>query len=562
MIDLNEVSQDKLMEFNRAIAKWTRLSGTPDERAAAEYVATEMRKMGFDVRILEHDAYISLPGKATLRVTAPQATPLGAGREIRCITHSMGRSTPPQGVAAELVYAGKGEPDDYARAGAAGKFALVEGRATPQHAVNASRAGALGLVCISGRVAHEMCCSPVWGNPSVSTAATLPTVHLISVDKADGESLRELCRQGRVDIHAAAEVQTAWTTTPIVQADLAPAHAAAEKTFVMLSGHLDSWYLGAMDNGSANACMMEVARLMAAHRAAMRRGLRVVMWSGHSHGRYSSSAWYADTFFVELDERCVAHVNTDALGGVDADTFSTNSMSETAALAVNATRRVAQAPMDAHRVGRNSDQSFHGVGIPSILGVISVQADGGTGWWWHTPHDTIDKIDPVRLKRDTRIFLDVVERLCTEAVLPLDYAASAADITQSLDVLAQAARGRFDLSEPINEATRLEALCRKLTDAARTAGPGAPTAFNRCLQQLGRILIPVTYTRAGRHAHDPALEVPFLPKLQPARDLAATPAGSDAAKLLQVDLNRARSELTSALRRACAAVDTCLASTL
>jgi hypothetical protein len=554
VIDLNEVSQDKLMEFNRAIAKWTRLSGTPDERAAAEYVAAQMRATGFDVRILEHDAYISLPGKAALRVTVPEK------REIRCITHSMGRPTLPQGVDAELVYAGKGEPDDYARAGAAGKFALVEGRATPQHAVNATKAGALGLVCISGRIAHEMCCSPVWGNPSVTTAGTLPTVHLISVDKADGESLRELCRQGRVAIHTAAEVQTAWTTTPIVQADLAPGHAAAEKTFVMLSGHLDSWYLGAMDNGSANACMMEVARLMAAHRSAMRRGLRVAMWSGHSHGRYSSSAWYADTFFVELDERCVAHVNTDALGGINADTFSTNSMSETAALAVNATRRVAQAPMDAHRVGRNSDQSFHGVGIPSILGVISVQADGGTGWWWHTPHDTIDKIDPVRLRRDTCIFLDVVERLCTEAVLPLDYAASAADIKQSLDALAQAARGRFDLTEPINEATRLEALCRKLNDAAHTAGASAAN-INRCLQQLGRTLIPVTYTRAGRHAHDPALEVPFLPKLQAVRDLAAASAGSDSAKLLQVDLNRGRSELTSALRRACGAVETCLSST-
>jgi len=556
VIDLNEVSQDTLMQFTHAIAQWTRLSGTPDERAAAEYVAAEMRAMGYDVRILEHDAYISLPGKAALRVTAPRS------REVRCITHSMGRPTAPQGVAAELVYAGRGGPDDYARAGATGKFALVEGRATPQHAVSATRAGALGLVCISGRVAHEMCCSPVWGNPSVSTVGTLPGVHLLSVDKADGESLRDLCRQGRVEIRATAEVRTAWTTTPIVQADLAPGHAESEKTFVLLSGHLDSWYLGAMDNGSANACMMEVARLMAAHRTAMRRGLRVVMWSGHSHGRYSSSAWYADTLFVELDERCVAHVNTDALGGIDADTFSTNSMSETAALAIDATRRVAEAAMDAHRVGRNSDQSFHGVGIPSILGVISTQADGSTGWWWHTPHDTIDKIDPVRLRRDTRIFLDVVGRLCVDAVLPLDYAASAADIRQTLDALARASAGRFDLTPALNEVTRLEGLCRRLNDAGRPATGARAQNVNRCLQQLGRILIPVTYTRAGRHAHDPALEVPFLPKLQPVRDLAAAPAGSDAAKLLQVDLIRARSELTSALRHACAAVETCLASIL
>ncbi len=553
MIDLNEVSQDKLMEFTRTIAQWTRLSGSAEERAAAEYVAGELRTMGYDVRILEHDAYISLPGKTSLRITAPQT------RDVRCITHSMGRPTGPQGVTAELVYAGRGELDDYARSGAAGKFALVEGRATPQHAVNATRGGALGLVCISGRVAHEMCCSPVWGNPSAATVATLPAVHLISVDKADGESLRDLCRQGRVEIRATAEVQTGWTTTPIVQADLAPGHPAAEQTFVLFSGHLDSWYLGAMDNGSANAAMLEVARLAAHHRTALRRGLRVVMWSGHSHGRYSSSAWYADTFFVELDERCVAHVNTDALGGVGADQFGTNSMPETAALAIDATRRVAQAPMDAHRVGRNSDQSFHGVGIPCILGVVSKQADGGTGWWWHTPHDTMDKIDPARLTRDARIFADVVGRLVTEDVLPLDYAASAADIRQNLDSLAQAAGGRFDLTPAISEAARLESLCRRLSDAARTAGVRAPH-INECLRQLGRILIPVTYTRAGPHAHDPALEVPFLPKLQPVRQLTALSKGSDGEKFLLVDLIRARSEVTSALRRACAVVEACLAS--
>ncbi len=553
MIDLNSVSESKLMEFNRAIAQWTRLSGTAEERAAAEYVAGELRKMGYAVRILLHDAYISLPGKASLRVRSPH------DREIPCITHSMGIPTGREGVTAELVYAGKGEPEDYTRAGAAGKFALVEGRATPQHAVNATRAGAKGLVCISGRVAHEMCCSPIWGNPSESTAAALPGVHLLSVHKADGEALRDLCQKGRVDVHVTADVQTGWTTTPIVQADLAPGHPDADETFVLFSGHLDSWYLGAMDNGSANAAMLEVARLMAQHRGALRRGLRVVMWSGHSHGRYSSSTWYADNFFVELDERCVVHVNIDSLGGIGADQFGTNSMPETAALAVDATRRVAQANMDAHRLGRNSDQSFLGVGIPSILGSVSRQEDGALGWWWHTPHDTLDKVDPVRLVRDTRIFVDVVARFLTDEVLPLDSAASAADIRQNLEALAQTAGGRFDVAPAISDAARLESLCRKLHALAGTASMGdRGRGINDCLRQLGRILIPIIYTRAGRHAHDPALEVPFLPKLQGVRRLAAMRPDSDAAKLLLVDLVRARSEITSVLRRACAAVEACL----
>ena len=555
--DLEIVSHERLMASTRAIAQWTRLSGTPDERAAAEWVAAELRQAGYAVRVLGHDAYISLPGPATLRVTAP------GSRDVPCITHSMGVPTPAGGLDAELVYVGKGEPHDLARDKVIGKFVLVDGRATPQRAVDATRAGALGVVCISGRIAHEMCCSPVWGNPGESTVGRLPRVVLLSVAAAEGQALRELCRRQPVTIHASAAVDTRWTTTPIIQGDLTPGHPEADPTFVMLTGHLDSWYLGAMDNATANATMLEVARLMAGQRARLRRGVRVLFWSGHSHGRYSSSAWYADNFFVELDERCVAHVNADCLGAIDADSFGTNSMPETAALAIEATQQIARASLEAKRVGRNSDQSFFGVGIPTILGSVSRQADGALGWWWHTPEDTLDKIDPVRLRRDAKIFVDVTARLLTEPVLPLDYAASAADIRVSLEALESVAGKRFGLTGVIDEASRLEKLCGLLqaTAPAASRSPVKVRRLNECLQQLGRLLIPVTYTAAGRHAHDPALDVPFLPKLEGARRLVTMPEGSDAAKFLIVDLARARSELTSALRRAAAVVESCLSAT-
>src|SRR5687768_10386244 len=188
-IDLELVSHERLMASTRAIAQWTRLSGTPDERAAADWVAAELRQIGYAVRVLGHDAYISLPGPATLRVTAP------GSRDFPCITHSMGASTPPGGLDAPLVYVGRGEPDDLARDKVIGKIVLVDGRATPQRAVDATRAGALGVVCISGRIAQEMCCSPVWGNPGESTVGRLPRVVLLSVAAAEGEALRDLCRR-------------------------------------------------------------------------------------------------------------------------------------------------------------------------------------------------------------------------------------------------------------------------------------------------------------------------------------------------------------------------------
>jgi hypothetical protein len=553
MIDLDAVSQTSLMMFNRAIAQWTRLSGSADEREAAAYVEGQLKEFGYAARIVMHDAYISLPGAATLRLTRPKT------KEIACITHSMGIPTPPEGVSSQIVYAGDGKLDDYARAGAAGKVALVEGRATPQHAVNATRAGALGVVCLSGRYAHEMCCSPVWGNPSSTTVAELPRVHLLSVAAADGEVLRDLCGRGRVHARFTAAVETKWTKTPLVLADLTPGHPDAERSFVLFSGHLDSWYAGAMDNGSANATMLEVARLLAPRQYDLRRGLRVAMWSGHSHGRYSSSAWYADNFWFDLAQHCLVHVNVDSLGAVDADEFSTNSMPQTAGVAARAVEEVAQAKLEANRVGRNSDQSFLGIGIPSILGSISHQKDGSLGWWWHTPYDTLDKIDPPRLVRDAKIFVRVLERFLTDLVLPLDYQAAATDLRQSLESLAGQAGSSFDFSPAITAASTLEELCTRLAQEARGATHARAGVINSCLQALGRTLIPATYTRAGRYAHDPALETEFLPSLRETRRLAALAPDGDEAKFLRVDLVRAQNVVTGAVRQACREVEQCLA---
>lgn len=574
MLDVNAVSQSNLVEYNRQIARWTRLSGSVEERNAAEYAEEQLRAFGYRTRTIVHDAYISLPGAAALRVTHP------APREVFCITHSMGQSTGAGGVAGDLVDVGKGRPEDYARAGlpaprqtgspargngstagAAGKIALVDDLATPEQAVIGSGVGVAGLVFVSGRHAHEMCVSPVWGNPAPSTAGRLPTIPMVSVHQKDGRTLRRLCAEGRTAVHITAEVRTAWTQTPIVLADLAAGHPEAEPgMFILFSGHLDGWHLGAMDNGSANATTLEVARVLAARRAAWRRGLRVAMWSGHSHGRYSSSAWYADNHWVDLVEHCVAHVNIDSVGAAGADRFVTNSMPETAGLGTWAAREIAGAALTPKRVGRDSDQSFLGIGIPSLFGSVSHQDDGSLGWWWHTPHDTLDKIDPERLLRDAKIFALALDRLLTDAVLPLDYAAGAADLRGQLRALAQDAGPSFDLTPLVAGAERLEKLSGRLAEKARNATGARAQRVNACFRALGRTLIPATYTVAGRYAHDPALDNEFLPRLAAARRLADLPPDGDEAKFLRVDLVRGRNAVLDAVHTACRIVEDCLTS--
>ncbi len=597
----DQVSARSLMEYTKSIGQWVRLSGTPEELRAAQYVQGVLEGLGYESRLILHDAYISLPGKASLAVvsaggggagtTGATAATGGAGAvgatwDFACITHSMGLATPPGGVEGELVYGGRGSVKDLKTAGAAGKTALIEGRATPQLAADATAAGAKGIVCISGKYPHEMCCSPVWGSPGASTVAQLPKVHILSVGRDDGTRLREMCHQGKVVIRYTAAIDVGWRKTPIVTGDLRPVRAAAgtaaaagdcgeeaaTDAFVLLSGHLDSWYLGVMDNGTANATQLEMARLFAMpeNRARMRRGLRVAFWSGHSHGRYSGSAWYADNHWRDLHDNCVCHVNVDSLGAVGADRFVSLSMPETAGLGRWAveTATGGQYHLEATRANRSSDQSFWGPGVPSLFGCLTVQNDGsGLGWFWHTPHDTLDKIDPERLVRDARVFSVALERLLCDEVLPLDYAATAADIRANLERLQASAAGRFDLSGEIAEAARLEDLCRKVAErggkvevevesgaevAADLEAEAKVAEVNACLHDLGRILIPMTYQAAGAFAHDPALDLGFLPTLAGVRELAALGADTDEARLLLVDLVRARNQLGCVLRKASA----------
>jgi len=69
---------------------------------------------------------------------------------------------------------------------------------------------------------------------------------------------------------------------------------------------------------------------------------------------------------------------------------------------------------------------------------------------------------------------------------------------------------------------------------------------------LSRILIPITYTEAGRFDHDPAWPIPFMPGLQDVKQLAQLNPESDEYQFLKTELTRKRNALMFALREALA----------
>lgn len=528
-----------LMAHCQDFAKRWKLSGTPDELESLKEVQAKLDQIGYRTTLLLHDAYISLPGPAEVLV---DGTPLTA------ITHAFSR--PSTGLTAPVVDCGGGTAAEFHGKDIAGCIVLIEGIASPAVAALCARGGATGQLHMSPHEhLHEMCISPVWGSPAPSTIDNLPQTVACTISQADGAALRARLARGETPtVTLRAEVDTGWRKTPILVADADG--PTPDGPFILFSGHHDTWYFGVMDNGSANATMIETARALFQHRTSWRRALRLCFWSGHSHGRYSGSTWYVDNHWAELDRRCAVHVNVDSTGAIGASEMTESATAtELAALAADAVRAETNLQHQGRRTSRSSDMSFWGVGVPAMFGSLShqppapVKMRNALGWWWHTPHDLLDKIDEANLVRDTRIFVRAIWRLLTDPGLPLDWAAHAHALQQELDRIDTALAGRLDLT-PLHAATT--ALHQAATALRTAAAP--PGTIDAALMAAARALVPIDYTTGDRFRHDPALPQPPWPALQPIRDLAAAPP--DQVPFATIDAVRARNRVLHALQTA------------
>jgi hypothetical protein len=568
---LEEISADLLMHHVRKIAEHIRISGSVGEAKSLWYVKKVLKSYGLSVKHYTFEAYIGYPISAKLLLTRPER------REIRGVSAALATSTPEDGVESEIVYIGRGDEKDFAKIDTKGKLVLAEGLAEPAVAKRAETHGALGQIFINDIYPHDGIVSIVWGTPGPESVSLLPQTPCISIDRTQGAYLKKLLKRDKVTARLFTITWRGWRNIPVVTADI-PGTMERER-YVLLSGHIDSWYYGAMDNGSANAVILEVARLMSKYRNRMRRGLRVAYWSGHSHGRYAGSAWYADNFWLDLEKNCVAHVNVDSPGAKGAEVLTEASvMSETKDLAASIIKRMTGQRISGRGFSRAGDQSFWGIGIPSVFMSLSEiptelgkrdpslstienfgPSRSGLGWWWHTPYDTVDKIDPENLSRDAGVYALVTLALCADPVLPLNYMRTTQELRRILVEKQRIADGVIDLTPIITKVDSLMSSLRKLGRRIMTSKTRKQfRAANSGIMRLGRILIPMMYTREGRFKHDAAVPISRVPCLDDIEMIAKIGKDSDNLKFLRHGLRRNVNQIADALDKALEVVNNTL----
>lgn len=569
---LDALSLDEPWALLERFSTLVRLSGSADEATAVDYITDRLSAWGIPHVVHHPTCLISLPGPATLRTLGPD------GREFRVKTSSFSPSTDGKEVEGELVYLPGSQASDIGDLFGAsrtadsqdlhGKIVITEGLSIAARGLDLAGTGAIGAIFINpGELIHEGITTTAWGSPDLNALDRTPPVPILSINRPDGEALLRALREGPVRVAFSNQVDTGWRPIPVIVAEIKGSQAADE--FVLFHSHLDSWHVGIGDNATGNATLLEIARVFQRYRDRLKRTIRFAWWSGHSHGRYVGSTWYADHFAQDLAENCIAHVNCDSPGCRWATEYRDVAwMAEAADLSQATIADVTGQDATGERPLRAGDCSFNNLGITTYFMLSSTMPEdlvaekgyypvGGCGGniAWHTEEDTLEIADRDNLLRDMRVYAAVLLRTLNAPVYPFDYRATVREMERYIAQYQHAAGDAFDFSLAQQAIHNLLPALDRFYDETlalmdREVDDPTVRRMNAAQRMLARHLVSLSYSQAGRFRQDPAQAIPPLPELAPARELAEVPVGSDRYHVLRVHLLRAQNRFVWTLRQA------------
>jgi hypothetical protein len=306
----------------------TRLAGSEECKRMAQYLKDQMVRYGIPSEIHEFDALVGFTGTAELIVLEPEK------RVVQCNPFVHIANTTPAGLMGELIFVGSGGIDDYTGKGVKGKVTLSELSYSPPRQEKqriAAEHGSIAQIMINWGSSESKTLAygsvkPPWGNPTPATLGDMPRIPSITVSRADGEYLIELCRKGPVKVWLRAESPEEWRRAQITLG-LLEGSEEPEK-FLVFGGHMDSWGGGVTCNATGNFAVLEVARVLAKYRPELKRTVRVGFWSCHETGTMVGSSYFVNTYWDELDRNGIAYINVDSPGMKDTSRYAASSSTE------------------------------------------------------------------------------------------------------------------------------------------------------------------------------------------------------------------------------------------
>jgi len=338
-----------------------RTAGTAGYEASVQYVAEQLREMGYSVEVPEFEmaTYLELPG-GTVGVDGGPTFETGDDFKAMIYSASGDFSAAVTPVGFDDGQNGGCDAADF-DGFVAGTIALAPPGSCfrRQVVLNAVAAGAVALVVSYPQYAQ--------GEPRRPTLLSPDGIDIpvLSATGEVGETLQTAAEDGsQVHISVTTEIGQA-----MVHNVIAESHGIAERV-VMLGGHLDGVHdgPGINDNGSGPAALLEIARVLAEERPWAR--VRFAFWGGEEFGLLGSGA-YVDGLEADGRAEIAAYLNFDMLGSLNAVPIvydSPDAAPGSVAIGDFLVEYLVRADMGGQRIdiGASSDHApFQEAGIPS-----------------------------------------------------------------------------------------------------------------------------------------------------------------------------------------------------
>lgn len=381
------------------VAVGDRFVGSEGDREAAKYVRAKFREWGLEVEDREFTTWGYSHSRAELRVTA-------SDRSFEVIPPYFSPATPLGGVRGELVFVGGGEEQEYKGLDVAGKIVLLQETGLGYarfwlgtFAALAARKGAVAMVVIHPlpwpyRMSMEA------GNGRLENRFLDEQIPAVCVSAIDGAHLMHAIGRGEAEVELVVESEMpqvrSWNVSGILRGRELPNER------VVVHAHRDhGLYPGANDNGSGFGTMMEIARALAGSEP--RRSIEFIC----STAEEGSTAGIAA--YIEAQER------EGRLGeiraAIDLDMFGTGGKLKLVELGLWPDMDpIPHTEWLMRWVERLADELGYDVGrMTASWGVAEsarfIEAGVPAIWFWkpddfyyHSAHDTVDKIDGNSLK--------------------------------------------------------------------------------------------------------------------------------------------------------------------
>jgi carboxypeptidase Q len=375
-----------------------RLSGSPQLDRAIIWAAGEMKRDGLEN---VHTEKVMVPKWVRGAESAEIVTPSHHSLAMLGLGGSVG--TPKEGLEAPVVVVHGFEELEAHASELHGRIVLLNVAFTnyPETSryrrAGASRAARHGAVAVLVRsIGPDGLRLPHTG--ALDYAAGVARIPAVAVSSEDADLIERMTSRHenvvvrlKMDAHTEPDVESANVVGELRGREL-------PDEIVVVSGHLDSWDVGAgaTDDGGGCVVAMDALRIMKKLGLRPRRTVRVVLWTNEENGGRGGTA-YRDLHRAELG-RHVAMIESD--NGVFRPLGFGVAGSEVARKTVAAIASLL-GPLGASEVVAGGDGADIAPSVREahILG-LSLEVDGSKYFTvHHTQADTIDKIDPAEIAK-------------------------------------------------------------------------------------------------------------------------------------------------------------------